>query len=48
MNSLPVTMITAKSLEAFKTRLGKFGYTHNIVCDLRILNNRTGTHINTL
>ena len=46
-NSLPDTVITAKSLKTCKTRLDNFGYTQNIVCDfeapLRILNNRPGT-----
>ena len=41
-------MVTAKSLESFKTRLNKFLYNHDIVYDfeapLRITNNRTGTH----
>ena len=46
-NSLPDTVVTAKSLESFKTRLNKFWYTQDIVYDfeapLRITNNRTGT-----
>ena len=45
--SLSGTVVTAKSLESFKTRLDKFWYTHDIVYDfetsLRITNNRTGT-----
>ena len=45
--SLPDTVVTAKSLESFKTRLDKFWYTQDIVYDfvapLRITNNRTGT-----
>ena len=47
-NSLPHTVVTAQSLESFKTRLDKFGYTQDIVYDfeapLRITNNRTGTY----
>ena len=46
-NSLPDTVVTAKSLESFKTRLDKFLYNQDIVYDveapLRITNNRTGT-----
>ena len=41
------TVVTAKSIESFKTRLDTFCYTQDIVCDfeapLRITNNRTGT-----
>ena len=41
-------MVTAKSIESFKTRLDKFWYTQDIVYDfeapLRITNNRTMTH----
>ena len=44
-NSLPDTEVTAKSIESFKTRLDKYWYTQDIVCDfealLRITNNRT-------
>jgi len=47
-NSLPDTVVTAKSLESFKTGLDKFWYNQDIVYDfeapLRITNNRTGTH----
>ena len=47
-NSLPYTVVTAKSLNSFKTRLDKFCYNQDIVYDfeapLRITNNnRTGT-----
>ena len=48
-NSLPDTVVTATSLESFKTRLDKFWYNQDIhiVYDfeapLRITNNRTGT-----
>ena len=45
-NSLPDTVVTAKSLNSFKT-LDKFWYNQDIVYDfeapLRITNNRTGT-----
>ena len=47
-NSLPDIVVTAKSIEYFKTRLDKFWYTQDIVyafkAPLRITNNRTGTH----
>ena len=47
-NSLPDTVVTAKSLNSFKTLLDKFGYNQDIVYDfeapLKITNNRTGTH----
>ena len=46
-NSLPDTVVTAKSLNSFKTQLDKFWYNQDIVYDfeapLRITNNRTGT-----
>ena len=46
-NSLPDTVVTAKSLNSFKTRLDTFWYNQDIVYDfeasLRITNNRTGT-----
>ena len=46
-NSLPDTVVTAKSLESLKTRLDKFWYNQDIVynfeASLRITNNRTGT-----
>ena len=46
-NSLPDTVVTAKSLNSFKTRLDKFWYNQDILYDfeapLRITNNRTGT-----
>ena len=46
-NSLPATVVTATSLNSFKTRLDKFWYNQDIVYDfeapLRITNNRTGT-----
>ena len=46
-NSLPDTVVTAKSLNSFKIRLDKFWYNQDIVYDfeapLRITNNRTGT-----
>ena len=46
-NSLPDTVVTAKSLNSFKTRLDKCWYNQDIVYDfeapLRISNNRTGT-----
>ena len=46
-NRLPDTVVTAKSLESFKTRLYKFWYNQDIVYDfeapLRITNNRTRT-----
>ena len=46
-NGLPDTVVTAKSLDSFKTWLDKFLYTQDIVYDfeapLRIINNRTGT-----
>ena len=42
-NSLPDTVVTAKSLNSFKTRLDKFWYNRDIVYDfeapLRITNN---------
>ena len=45
--SLRDTVVTAKSLESFKTRLDKFWYTQDIVYDfeapLRITNNRNET-----
>ena len=44
---MPDTVVTAKSLESFKTQPDKFWYTQDIVYDieasLRITNNRTGT-----
>ena len=46
-NILPDTVVTAKSLESFLTRLDKFWYTLDIVYDfeapLRITDNRPGT-----
>ena len=46
-NSLPDTVVTAKSLELLKTRLDKFWHNQDIVYDfeapLRKTNNRTGT-----
>ena len=46
-NSLPDTVVTAKSLKSFKTRLDKLWYNQDIVYDfeapLRFINNRTGT-----
>ena len=46
-DSLPDTMVTAKSIESFKTRLDKFWYTQDIVyafdAPLRIIDNKTGT-----
>ena len=46
-NSLPDTVVTAKSLNSFKTLLDKFWYNQDILYDfeapLKITNNRTGT-----
>ena len=46
-NSLPDTVVTAKPLESFKTRLDTLWYTQDIVYNfeppLGITNNRTGT-----
>ena len=45
-NSFPDTVVTAKSLESFKTRVDKLWYTQDIVSDFEapvITNYRTGT-----
>ena len=46
-NSLPETVVTANSLNSFKTLLDKFWFNQDIVYDfeapLQITNNRTGT-----